>query len=377
MPKCKSCSASGLLLRLDFDGLCETCHRSRQDTLAAQLQQLEAFRDEYSAIPSARAEANRIRLESTRQAEAIIADARRQAERIVADAHIQSANTVVSAALRQQELDDRAAQIDQAYDRADLAVAEAKDRISALLFSAREALASPGPESEQAAENASLLISALLLRAAEDLKSEAREAALRSRKNAPNPSATVFTPLPPVKFANLAVKGFVAFDVETTGLSRRSDKLVELAGVKYVAGKEVDRFTTLVDPGIRIPGRAVEIHHITDDMVRGAPSPEQAVSRFLDFCGSLPLVAHNADFDIAFLTNAIYHEGREYYYGEYFYGDTLAIARKLLPDAPNHKLGTVLRLLGVSTGTLHRSEADAEGVAAIVLSWLRLRGLLA
>ena len=373
MPKCKSCSASGLMLRLDFDGLCETCHRSRQDTLAAQLQQLEAFRDEYSAIPSARAEANRIRLESTRQAEAIIADARRQAERIIADAHIQSANTVVSAALRQQELDDRAAQIDQAYDRADLAVAEAKDRISALLFSAREALASPGPESEQAAENASLLISALLLRAAEDLKSEAREAALRSRKNAPNPSApSVFTSLPPVKFANLAATGFVAFDVETTGLSRRSDRLVELAGVKYVAGKEVDRFTTLVDPGVRIPARAVEIHHITDDMVRGAPSPEQAVSRFLDFCGSLPLVAHNADFDVAFLANACYVKGREL-----FYGDTLAIARKLLPDAPNHKLGTVLRLLGVSTGTLHRSEADAEGVAAIVLSWLSLRGLLA
>lgn len=390
MPKCKSCNESGLFLRLDFDGLCEFCHNRRQASLSDHVRQLEAFHDKYSCIPDAQAEAKGVRLEASREAETIIADSRREAKRIVSDAHAQAADITMAAVSREQELSAKVAaeeaQVNQLLDRAELAVASAKDRISALIFNAREAFASPDVSPDQAVANAQTLLSALLLYASQDLKSDARESALKSRRNAPASSEksvgkssesartkpSVFKRLTPVSFANLASgQGFVAFDVETTGLSRTRDKLIELAGIKYVSGKEVDRFTTKINPGMHIPASSVAIHHITDDMVKNAPPPEKVVPQFLDFCGSLPLAAHNADFDIAFIANAYYVKGREF-----VYGDTLAVARKLFPDAPNHKLGTVLEQLGVYTGALHRSVADAEGVAAIVHAWLRYRGLL-
>lgn len=100
MPKCKSCNESGLFLRLDFDGLCDFCHSRQSKALADRLTQLESFYETYSCIPSAQAEANRIRLDSSRQAESIIADAKEQADRIVSKAHAQSAQIVVDNARR-------------------------------------------------------------------------------------------------------------------------------------------------------------------------------------------------------------------------------------------------------------------------------------
>ena len=164
----------------------------------------------------------------------------------------------------------------------------------------------------------------------------------------------------------------MAFDCETTGLSPQSDRLVELSAVKYVAGQRVDAFSTLINPGIPIPDSASAVNHITNDMVRSASDPASAVAVFLDFAGPLPLVAHNADFDIAFVRAAFSGPCPGY-----AYGDSLAIARKLLPSLSNHKLATCLQYLGIHPGALHRSEADAEGCAAIVVRWLRYRGVLA
>ena len=285
MPKCTSCGRSGLTLRLDFDGLCETCHQSRQAFLAAQLEKLEAFRAEYACIPSARAEANRIQRQAAESAEASLSQARAQAESIVFDARARAARIVLAA---------RSAQPPAPWKR-----------------------------------------------------------------------------LPPAAFAAAAAGGFVAFDCETTGLSPQSDRLVELSAVKYVAGQRVDAFSTLINPGISIPYSATAVNHITNNMVRSAPDPASAVAVFLDFAGPLPLVAHNADFDIAFVRAAFSGPCPGF-----AYGDSLAIARKLLPSLSNHKLTTCLQYLGVHPGALHRAEADAEGCAAIVVRWLRYRGTL-
>ena len=286
MPKCKSCGRSGLTLSLDFDGLCETCHQSRQAFLASRLEKLEAFRAEYACIPSARAEANRIQRLAAESAEASLSQARAQAESIVFDARARAARIMLAA---------RSAQ-------------------------------SPAP----------------------------------------------WKRLPPAAFAAAAAGGFVAFDCETTGLSPQSDRLVELSAVKYVGGQRVDVFSTLINPGIPIPDSASAVNHITNDMVRSAPDPASAVAVFLDFAGPLPLVAHNADFDIAFVRAAFSGPCPGF-----AYGDSLAIARKLLPSLSNHKLATCLQYLGIHPGALHRSEADAEGCAAIVVRWLRYRGVLA
>ena len=99
---------------------------------------------------------------------------------------------------------------------------------------------------------------------------------------------------------------FIAFDLETTGLSSRTDKIIEIGAVLLRNGKEVDRFQTFVDPGRRLDKKIVDLTGITDQMLQGAPSIAEVMPKFLEFCGDRVLVAHNADFDTGFVRAACY-----------------------------------------------------------------------
>ena len=96
-------------------------------------------------------------------------------------------------------------------------------------------------------------------------------------------------------------KGIVAFDLEMTGLSPVFDRIIEIAAIKVDAQGNVTSFHEMINPLIQIPDYTIEYHGITNDMVRDCPSLKKPLKDFTDFYGSLPLLAHNAQFDMGFI----------------------------------------------------------------------------
>lgn len=157
---------------------------------------------------------------------------------------------------------------------------------------------------------------------------------------------------------------FCVFDVETTGLSPQTESLTEIGAVRISGGEIVDRFNTFVNPGKPIPLKIVELTGITDQMVKDAPAPAEAVAQFLEFAKGAALVAHNAKFDLSFIgavdpaVNA--HPAL----------DTLILARFLYKDLKNHKLNTIVDHLKVGPFNHHRACDDAEVTARVLLKML-------
>lgn len=161
----------------------------------------------------------------------------------------------------------------------------------------------------------------------------------------------------------------IALDTETTGLGQDA-RLVEVAAVKYVDGREVDRFATLIDPEIPIPWMARKIHGISDEMVRGMPKAAEALRRLVAFCKGGALIAHNATYDTRVLNAELLRVGLKPLDRQV--GCTLGMARRLLPGLPNYKLKTVAEHLGCSTaGSGHRALADARMAGGIFFQLAR------
>lgn len=158
---------------------------------------------------------------------------------------------------------------------------------------------------------------------------------------------------------------FIGFDFETTGRDPARDEIIEMGAVKVIGGSEAEVFSTFVKPRRPIPEEVVSITHITPEMVAGAPPAEQALERFMAFCGPLPLVAHNVAFDLAFFINQA-----RLLLGVEIPNDTedsLIMARWLYPEAPNHRLADVAGIVGVDIEGWHRAENDARAVAGIYM----------
>ena len=168
---------------------------------------------------------------------------------------------------------------------------------------------------------------------------------------------------------------FVAFDIETTGLHDDSDRITEIGAVLFRDGKEQDSFQIFVDPGRKLTPEIIELTGITDEDLKGAPSEAEAVRAFLDFARGLPLIAHNANFDIGFITAACERCGYDF---DPLYIDTLALARALLPDLKKHKLDMVSDKLGLPSFRHHRANDDALACGRIYakqVSMLAERGI--
>lgn len=161
-----------------------------------------------------------------------------------------------------------------------------------------------------------------------------------------------------------ARQAFVVVDIETTGFSRYTDSVVEIAALKYENCVEVGSFITLVNPGRPIPKAAVAVHHITDAMVKEAPAIGEVMPGFLEFVGDSLIVGHNANFDIGFLEEAAQKMGHA---PAWQYVDTIAVAKRILPGLQNYRQATVLDAIGYRQQEYHRAEHDCRGCAQILL----------
>jgi len=162
----------------------------------------------------------------------------------------------------------------------------------------------------------------------------------------------------------------VVLDFETSGLSPdRGDRAIEVGAVRVEAGKIIDRFQSLMNPGIRISGFIEDYTGITNNMLRAAPTCKMVMARLADFIQDSDLVAHNASFDQRFL-DAECRRIRRRYAGAF--ACSMLAARRVYPDAPNHKLGTLVTFNRLPmSGTFHRALADAEMTAHLWLGMLK------
>ena len=170
------------------------------------------------------------------------------------------------------------------------------------------------------------------------------------------------------KWFDRACVSFTVIDIETTGLSKSNDEIVELAAIKYRNGVEVDKFVSLVKPKFGIPEDVIAIHHITNRMVLFSPRIEQVLPEFLAFLGDDLLVGHNVNFDVGFIEVASRRLG---YDPEWKYVDTISVAKKLYPGLENYKQATVMNAIGYRQAVAHRAEEDCRGCAQILLNALR------
>ena len=155
------------------------------------------------------------------------------------------------------------------------------------------------------------------------------------------------------------IENYVLFDLETTGISCRSDDVIEISALRVRNGQVTECFSSLVDPGRPIPWAASRVNNITDDMVAGEPTMEEILPQFLEFVGEDVLAGHNiARFDLNFLYRDSMVRfgllpGNDYV-------DTLLFARQSLPGLPSYALTALAEHYGLTTQGAHRALNDCR-----------------
>lgn len=146
-----------------------------------------------------------------------------------------------------------------------------------------------------------------------------------------------------------APSDYVVFDTETTGFDATKDTLLEIGAIKYINNTESERFQTYIRTSKEIPASITRINHITNDMVKNAPTARVALRNFLSFIGDLPLIAYNSDFDMRFIQYNCQKKLNTIVENEVI--DALPLARKYLPELPNKKLVTIKNYFGLTVNS--------------------------
>jgi DNA polymerase III subunit epsilon len=157
---------------------------------------------------------------------------------------------------------------------------------------------------------------------------------------------------------------FVVFDFETTGLDTKADRIVELGAIRFSGGKEVARFERLVNPERSLGRYTTAISGITEDMLASAPAASIVLPEFIRFIDGAILIAHNAEFDWAFLRNACQRLGIAL---DWPCVCTLKMSRRFLPELERRTLDALAQHLALKFAARHRSVGDAEVTKAVFL----------
>ena len=166
-----------------------------------------------------------------------------------------------------------------------------------------------------------------------------------------------------------ATAPIVVLDFETTGLDPINDRVIEIGAVKMQDGVIVDSFGMLVNPGVPLKPKIVEITGITDMMLRDQPPIEQGIRELYAFLDGCAIAAHNAKFDYAFLQNELKRLDMQYNCPVV---DTLAMSRRMYPQLKSHRLKSVCRALNVSLKDAHRAVNDATATAQCLIKMLEV-----
>lgn len=171
----------------------------------------------------------------------------------------------------------------------------------------------------------------------------------------------------------LAEKKFYSFDVETTGLNPVNDRIIEIGCCEFINLKPVKQFSTLINAGKYIPQSVTKINNITNEMVSTAPTEDEVYYYFSSFIksvldGNAIIVAHNASFDMNFLSNTLNRLG---ICGKLYYVDTLELSRHYL-NLSNNKQTTVAEYFDIPIGNAHRAFDDALVCGKIFVNIIEL-----
>ena len=165
---------------------------------------------------------------------------------------------------------------------------------------------------------------------------------------------------------------YVVFDFETTGFNAGgADSIIEVGAVKICNGEIIDRFSELINPHRKLPAKIIEITNITDNMLVDKDDENTVIKRFKEWYGDLPMVAHNAKFDVSFLTMAL----NKYDLGDFKNTviDTLELSRTLDNTYARHSLSALVKRYEVpwDEDAHHRADYDAEGTALVLHKMLK------
>ncbi len=161
----------------------------------------------------------------------------------------------------------------------------------------------------------------------------------------------------------------VCFDIETTGLNKKYEVIIEIGAVVLKNGEITDTFNTFVSPGRILSPEIIRLTGITDEMLEGALSQEEALRGFLAFAGDRPLAAHNADFDMGFIAAGCRKYGIPFRNSSV---DSLILAQNLLPELGKYKLDIVAEHLHLPAFNHHRASDDAATVAYMLPHFFRM-----
>jgi ATP-dependent DNA helicase DinG len=163
-------------------------------------------------------------------------------------------------------------------------------------------------------------------------------------------------------------ESYVVFDLETTGLQPQRDHIIEIGAVRVENGRITEEFQTLINPGVKLPTYIQDLTGLTDEELADAPETDQVIGDFLRFVGGSVLVAHNADFDLRFLNEALEDAGYLAYAGEVV--DTLPLAQILWPRENSYALEALTRSLEIVHENPHRALYDAKATGEVFMRLL-------
>ena len=163
---------------------------------------------------------------------------------------------------------------------------------------------------------------------------------------------------------------FAVLDVETTGLSHeQGHRVCEVGAIKLRAGKEIERYHSLVQPGMPVPEEATRIHKITDDMLKEAPAFSFIARPLREFLAGTVMIAQNARFDLGFINAEFLRTGL----GKLSIPvvDTVALARRVRPGLSGYSLDRLAHHFQIPVDTRHRALGDCEVTVQVFLQCLK------